>query len=206
MNNNLFKNALLLLLLTITVFSVLKYASVLKEKYALSNSLKQAKTENSSLVKLKQNLLQALGKEKELKQKAIQTNLELKQYLKSGQNRLSKLFKDYTREEKQIEESSARFSLLKAENASLMEEKQRFLQENEVLKSKLSSIRELKNAIRELKQNMRRAQSGLIIKKEEPGYETPKIAEGNQGFLLKSGKSTVSSKVIIEVIPAFPKE
>ena len=72
-----------------------------------------------------------------------------------------------------------------AENSSLQEDKVRLSEENEALKSTLTSITELKAIIRDLKRLKRQ--------------------EGNRGFLIKSGESTSVSKVKIEVMPAPSK-
>ena len=195
-----------MLLLTITGFSVFKYASYLKEKYGLLNNLNQAKEENLTLTKQKQNLLLDLEKEKQLNATSLRDNLALKDYLKSSKSRLTRLFKDYSKKQRFLEELNAKFLLLRAENVSLLEEKKKFSQENEILKQKLTSLAELKKAIRELKQNMRKAQANLTIIKPESKPLVPKMLDGNRGFLMKDGKVTSPSKVVIKVIPASQKE
>ena len=206
MNKAMFKNALIVLLLTITGFSVFKYSASLKEKYGLLTNLSQVKEENLNLIQQKQNLLQDLEKEKGLKVRSLRESLALKEYLRSGKARLSKLFKDYSKEQGFLEELNAKFSLLKAENASLLEEKQKFFLENEALKQKLGSLVELKKAIRELKQNMRKAQVSLTVIKQAPEPISQKIVKGNHGYLIKDGKFNSPNKVVIEVIPAPQKE
>ena len=74
MNKPLLRNILILLLLAITVFFVFKYISTLNEKNELSNTLHQVKKQVTILEKEKQNLLETLGKEKELRQKLAQNN------------------------------------------------------------------------------------------------------------------------------------
>jgi regulator of replication initiation timing len=82
-----------------------------------------------------------------------------------------------------LEHLNSQFSILKAENNALLEDKQRLSQENDEMKMKLSSVNELRKAIRELKLK-------------------PRIIEGNKGYLIKDGQPTVTPKVKIEVVPA----
>ena len=204
MNKELLKNILIVLLATIAVFSVFKYVSGLKERYDLSNTLNQIKEQAATLENEKQNLLQDLEKEKELQQKLTRQNSGLKDYLRASRKRLTRLFSGYRQSQNEIEQLESKFSILKAENTALTEDKQRFAAENEGLKARLSSIAELKKAISELKMQMRKGST--LIKQATPAEE--KIAEGNRGYLIKDGKPTYPAKVIIEVIPtaASPKE
>ena len=65
MNKGLLRNILIVLLSTITAFSVFKYLVSLKEKHDLLNSMKQVQQEVAVLSQEKQNLLQDLEKEKQ---------------------------------------------------------------------------------------------------------------------------------------------
>ncbi len=181
MNKEIIKNILIVLLLTIAVFSIFKYKVVLNEKYELSNTLSQVREQAAILEKEKQNLLQDIEKRKGLEQ-------ELKAILTVGRNRLTKLFAENNEQRKAFDELNARFSLSKIENAWLKEQKEQFSQENESLKAKLNSIEELKKAITELSEYKDQAE------------------EGNKGFLIKDGQSTYPVKVKIEVVPASQKE
>jgi hypothetical protein len=84
--------------------------------------------------------------------------------------------------EKRLEELNSRISILKTENSALIGDKTKLIEENEAFKSTLTSITELKALIQELKRLKRQA--------------------GNRGFLLKSGQSTTTSRIKIEVVPA----
>lgn len=191
------KNITIILLLTITIFSVYKFISSLGEKYELLNSLNQAKEQLATLEEDKQNLLQEIEKDKQLQQKLTQQTLGLKEYLKAGKERLSKLFKAYNGSEKVVGQLNSQLSLLKAENTALSGEKKQITQENESLKAKLSSVLELKKAIKELKKQAQKV--GIqIIKKTD----TTKTLKGNQGYVIKDGKALTPTKVIIEVVPA----
>ena len=186
------KNIVLILLIGITGFSMVRYISELKEKYRLKESLIQAQGQISVLVQEKQNLLQDLRKEKELKEQLAQKNANLKGYLKASKNRIARLFQDNAKTQGSLEELSAKLFILKAENKALIDRRKRIYAENEQFKLKLSSILELKKAIKELRANKRR----------DHALET----EGNRGFLIKDGQSTAVERVKIEVIPAQTKE
>lgn len=206
MNKPLVKNILFVLLSTITVFSVFKYAASLKEKYDLLITLNQTKEELGILQQEKQNLLADLEKQKELQEETAEENSELKDNIKATRRRLTKLFMEKRAKEKAFEELNFRFSILQAENMALTEEKEQLgfklsqaSSESENLKTKLSSIEELKKAIRELKIKMREARSAP---KKVPEPEVLEIIEGNHGYLLRDGKSTFPVKIRIEVNPA----
>ena len=200
MNKGQVKNIIIILLLTITVFSVYKFISSLREKYELLNSLNLTKQQVATLEEDKQNLLQEIEKDKQLQQKLTQQNSRLKEYLMAGKVRLAKLFKAHGEAQKAFDQVNSKFSLLKVENTALLEEKERIVKENESLKAKLTSVIELKSAIRQLKKQAQKV--GIqIIKKTD----TIKTLEGNQGYVIKDGKPYNPAKVKIEVIPASVK-
>jgi chromosome segregation ATPase len=193
MKKALLKNILIIFLAIIALFSIFKYASLLKEKNDLLNSLNQLRQERQALEMEKQNLLQTLEKQIELQQRVSQQNYVLKEYLQASKKRLTRLFEDFQELQKKKGQLDSRYTLLKAENAALR-------QESESLKLKLSSITELKKAIKELKGQMRKV--GLKMKKTA---DTLERLEWNRGFLLKDGKSTYSTKIKIKVIPVTKK-
>lgn len=188
----MFKNIALILLLAIAVFSMVKYVGELRARYILQDSLVQAQDQIGLLSQEKQNLLQSLGKEKELTGKLALKNTNLKDYLRASKNRITRLFQANTAVANNLEEVNTKFSILKAENRALLETRKRVYLENEQLKLKLSSVTELKRAIQELKTEDRKTL----------GF----ITGGNQGFLFKDGRSTALEKVKIEVIPAQAKK
>ncbi|MDD5108409.1 MAG: hypothetical protein PHC29_02740 [Candidatus Omnitrophica bacterium] len=192
MSKDIAKNIALILLLSVAVFSMVKYMSEFKARYALQDSLAQAQDQISALAQERQNLLQELGKEKELKDQLAQKNKNFKNYLRASKNRITRLFHDNTATKNNLEGLNIKFSILKAENRALIEERKRVNLENERLKLKWSSLLELKKGIQELKTKDRKA-LGLLT-------------GGNQGFLLKDGRSTALEKVKIEVVPAQTKE
>jgi len=143
------------------------------------------------LAQEKQNLLQEIEKEKELNKQLSAKNVNLKVYLKASKNRMVRLFQDNSRTQKELEDIGAKFSVLKAENRALIDSHKRRYIENEQFKLKLSSVVELKKAIRELRSKRTQASGSA--------------AEGNQGFLIRDGRSTLE-KIKIEVVPARTKE
>jgi hypothetical protein len=192
MNKDILKNILLILLLGLTGFSMFKYVSELMEKYRLKDSLIQAQDQITALVQERQNLLQNIEKEKELKEQLALKSTNLKSYLKASKNRITRLLHDNAVTKDNLEEAKARFSILKAENKALIDGRKRLYAENEQFKLKLNSVTELKKIIRDLRNK----------KHNDPIIGT----EGNRGFLIKDGQSTAVERVKIEVIPAQTKE
>ncbi len=192
MNKDAVKNIALILLLGITVFSMVKYVSELRERFRLQESLAQTQDQVTVLAQEKQNLLQDFKKEKELKEHLELKNAKLKGYLRASGNRIRRLFQDNAISQNNFEDASARLSILKAENRALIGSHKRIYMENERFKLKLSSVVELKKAIKELRAKKRR------------NFDSE--AEGNQGFLIKDGQPTALEKVKIEVFPAQTKK
>jgi len=190
MNKDAIKNLALILLLGVAAFSMVRYVSELKARFRLQDSLTQTQAEVVVLTQEKQNLLQELGKEKELNEQLAAKNANLKVYLKASKDRMKRLFRDNSKTQNKLEETSANFAILKAENRALIDSHKRSYIENEELKLKLSSVAELKKAIRELRAK----------RSKTPDLEI----EGNQGFLIRDGQSTIE-KIKIKVIPAPDK-
>ncbi len=178
MNKYAVKNLALILLLGITAFSLVRYV--------------QVKGEVRVLTQEKQNLLQELGKEKELREQLALKNTHLKDYLRAGKNRIVRLFRDSSRIQNNLEDVNAKLSILKAENRILIDSRKRIYLENKQFKARLSSVVELRKAMREL----------ITKKRRTPDLEV----EGNQGYLLKAGQKTTPAKIKIEVVPAQTKE
>jgi len=185
------KNLALILLIGVTAFSMIRYVSELKARFQLQDSLIQAQSEIVILTQEKQNSLQELRKEQESNAQLTAKNVKFRAYLKAGKIRMSGLFQANSKTQNELEEMNTKFAILKAENKALIAGHQRSYIENEQLKFKLSSVAELKKAIRELRKN----------KSKKLSLAT----EGNQGFLIRDGRST-SEKIKIEVVPAKTKE
>jgi len=184
MNKGLLKNILIVLLLTMTVFSILKYKSVLNENYALLDDLNLAKDQALSLEKEKQNLLQDIEKRKGMEQ-------ALKANLRASKNKVTRLFADNNEIKQSIDKLTSKFSMLKTEKIALEEQKEQISRENQDLMAKLNSIEELQMQIKELKDQQNK---------------TENIEEGNKGYLKRHGSFTPPAKAIIEVVPASQKE
>jgi len=194
---------LIALLTGITIFSVFKYVSSLREKNDLTLALSQIKNQATALENERQNLLQELEKEKQLQQQLHEENTGLKESLMEGEEKLAKINADFAHTQEVLEQLNSQLANLKEENTLLKEEKDKMniqlaevTQEKDDLKARFSSVAGLKKAIRELKIRMRKV--GVEIKRKVK-YE--KIIEGNRGFLIKDGKTTFPTKVKIEVVP-----
>jgi len=201
MNKGMLKNNLILLLAGIAIFSLFKYVSSVRERYGLANELNEAGLQIAVLEKDKVNLSQALNKKSTSEKQAAAEVLALKGYLKAGKKRLTKLFTERAQAQKKAEDLSFKFNLLKAENSALIKQRSklhsqlaRVSQENDSLKTKLSSISELKKIISALTKGKNRIYARV---NQQP--EADKIVEGNRGFLIKDGKFTYPAKVQIEV-------
>lgn len=187
MNKDAIKNLALILLLGVAAFGMVRYVGELKARFRLQDSLIQAQGEVAGLTQEKQNLLQELGKEKGLNEHLAVKNVNLKAQLKASKDRMTHLFRDNFKTHNELEETNAKFAVLKAENRALIDIHKRIYAENEQFKFKLGSVAGLKRAIKELKIKQRKAL----------GLET----DGNRGFLIKDGHLT-SDKIKIEVIPS----
>jgi len=177
MNKARLKNIVIIFLAGITFFSLLS----LREKYALLNTIKQLNARVSNLEEQQQNLLQTLEKEKEIQLEIAQKNLELKDNLKAGRKRLSGVFRQAYQIQKELEDLSTKFSVLKSENEAARQKNSELAQENEMLQAKLQELR-----------------LGQKPQEKHPG----KNIAGNRGFLVKDGQPASSAKLIIEVVPA----
>ncbi|MFH0912659.1 MAG: hypothetical protein V1884_00015 [Candidatus Omnitrophota bacterium] len=204
MNKVLLKNALIVFLICISLFSLSMVWPLLQEKHDLLRNLNQLRGQIAALEKNKQILSQELEKEKELQSQLNTKASGLKGYLKASKKRMNKLFAERAQIEKKTEDLSAKFALLKAENMVLIEQRNKLsnqvmqvFQENDSLKVKLSSIPELNRVISALKKNKTRVYTWINHR-----GQTNKIIEGNRGYLIKNGKSTHPVRLNIEVTPA----
>ena len=196
-----YKIIVIVLLVGITLFSVFKYLMTLNEKNGLMKNLNQVKGQIAALELEKQNLLQAIDKEKESQKALTEENATLKDELK----KLAQVDENLQNSQKTIEQLTAQIAISKAENTALREEKDKLAedltqisQERDALKVRLSSIPELKKTIKEVKMQIRKAKVMIreIAKKR-------RVIEGNRGFLVKNGKTTFPiTKIKIEVMPA----
>lgn len=190
MNKGVIKNLALLFLLGVAVFSMARYVVELRAKLALEENLAKAQGDILALNQEKQNLLQELGKEKDFNASLQAKNTALKSYVGASRNRIARLFKESQKTKNELEEVSVKFAVLKAENTALIKSRKQVYLENEQLKFQLGSAQELKKALRALRSKSAQAPD--------------RFYEGNRGFLLRDGRSTVE-KVKIEVVPDAPQ-
>lgn len=191
-------------LVGIAIFGAYKYVLFLKEKNDLLHQLSQMRNQLELLETEKEDLLENLDRERQLKQQLSQENIRLNADFKASEEKLAKLETDFKAAQETIEQLNTQISLLKAENSSLWEEAgalklnlNQVSQEKVDLERRFNSLIELKKAIRELKQKMR------LARKEIKPKIKPQTIEGNRGFLIKDGKSTYHLlKIKIEVSPA----
>ena len=202
MKNN--KAVIIALLAGVTIFCVYQYIISLKENNSLSANIRQLDSDVKALEDEKNDLESNLGREKEMSRVLSQEITGLKDTLTQSKENLVQLETDFQASQKAIEVLSSEFSLVKAENTALRDQIQgleldigQAKVEKEQLRARLSSIDALKKAIKELRQKTRLAKKQVqqrIAAKE-------KIISGNNGFLVKNGKSTLSGTIKIEVEP-----
>ena len=197
-NMALLKNIMIVLLIGIAAFSAYEYVIVLKENNGLMSQLAEKRIIINALENEKQKLLTSLEKEKSQGQKLAQEKAELIVNLKASRQRLSKLFSGFSQSQKALDTLNMKISLLRSENAALIEQKNSLARNNEALETKLNSLVELKKAIQEIKKQARRVSIQMIEQ-----VQSEKTFEGNQGYMVKDGKPTLPKKIKIEVTPAL---
>ncbi len=196
------KAIIIAVLVGITVFCVYKYIASVSENNSLSVSIRQLNIDVQALEDEKNGLVKDLGREKEINSALNQDITGLKDNLAQSKERMVQLETDFQVSQKAIEGLNSEFSLVKAENTALRDQVQglqldisQAKAEKEQMQVQLSSIAELKKAIKELRQKTRLAkkqvQDRIEIKE--------KIVLGNNGFVVKNGKSTLSGTIKIKV-------
>jgi len=106
----------------ITIFSLFKYISSLKEKYDLLDALEENKQKVSSLETQRQNLMSDLEKEKDRAQGLLQENAEIGEKLRLSEAKAANLKKGVGLATAKIKKLNYRNSILEAENIALREE------------------------------------------------------------------------------------
>lgn len=195
MKKEVLKNLFIAFLLGLSVFTVFRHLSVLREKLILADTLKQKEAEVTGLQG-------ELVEQKEAQRVLLQQKNGLRSYLEASKRRLLKLFGEFGKAKGSIRELDGKIIILKTENQELLQEKNRLAEENQGYRAKLSSVDELKKAIRDIKTQPRKPK--IYVSKVPDKEKT--VIQGNQGFLLKDGKPTPPAKIVIEVVPAPTKE
>ncbi len=191
-------------LLGITVFCVYKYVASVNENNSLAANIRQLNSEVEALEDEKIDLARDLGREKEINNALNREVALVKDNLIQSKEKLARLETDFQSSRKTIDDLSSEFSLVKAENTALREQIQgmeidiaQAKVDKEQMQAKLSSIKGLKKAIRELRQKTRAAK----IKVRERIVAKEDMILGNNGFLIKNGRSTLIGEVRIKVEP-----
>jgi chromosome segregation ATPase len=199
------KKAIIIAVLAgITVFCVYKYIASVQENNSLSVNIQRLNIDIQALEGEKNGLVADLGREKEINNALNQDIAGLKDNLTQSQEIIVKLETDFQDSRKAIEDLNSAFSLVKAENTALRDQVQglqldisQTKAEKEQMQAQLSSIAELKKVIKDLRHKTR-----LVKKQVQNRIETKeKMVLGNNGFLVKNGKSTFFGMIKIEVEP-----
>jgi chromosome segregation ATPase len=193
-----------LLLLGITIFSVFKYISTVREKNDLVVAIEKIKVEAVTLENEKEYLLQSLEKGKALQQSLSQENVSLRENLKVAEASLSGIEEELIQVQKELADFTSQAFLIKEESIALQKERAdlklqiaKLTTENEDFTARFNSAEELKKAIRQLKLKMR-----LVKSRIEKKAVLTSDSEGNRGFVVRDGKTTQPAQIKIEVKPA----
>ncbi len=171
-----YKTVLIAVLIGITLFSVFKYIVTLKQNQDLTYTVNEARKQISNLITDKEKLLTTIESQKQALGALTEENSGLK-------DKLNKVDAELAAAQQKVAELNAEAQTLRDDNAAM--------------KTRLSSIKELKKAIREIKIQMRQTKVAVLKK-----ADMDKLLDGNRGFLIRDGKSTYPSKIRIEVSPA----
>jgi chromosome segregation ATPase len=202
------------LLVGITLFSALNYIALLFEKEALQRSLDVAINKVSSLGEEKQGLEQEVIKEKEAYKALGDETAKLQESLKSSGDTIAQLNQTIAQHLQTIDGLNARVSSLQEEKVALQNERDNMRaqlrdvsQDRDALNAKFNSLDELKKAIRDVKQRLRSAYAATkkYVQRPQEKVTIEKYVEGNRGYLIKDGKPTTTTKVVIEVSPISQK-
>jgi chromosome segregation ATPase len=193
-------------LCVVALYSALMYVVSLQRNTELQQEVGVQKQRNGELVQENHELTASLEQEKANNEELRRKNSVLKQYLRAGTEKVRKLDREFFEACGRIQQLSTEVSLLKAENTDLRvsqeaadEKLGQVTLENDSLKAKLASIKELKKAIRDLK---RQARGVIFTIRRHMGMD--KSLDGNRGYLVRDGKYTppaAPGKVTIEVMP-----
>ena len=222
-NTPVFVWALAAFLFGVSCFGIYQCVVLLKEKNSLQKSFNELEDKYTvtvaTLQQTRQELEQSYGRIAELEGQAVSLKTQLA----------------VSRKEAAVYRQRSAFLSEKVNQAmrlndELAQESQQGIQqilrlsfENEEMKKKLSSLDGLKKAIRDLKKQMRQRKQ---VGKKPPQKRAAPLAEparrillkppeipqdklttaGNEGFVIRDGKSTLENLVNIEVVPVDIKE
>lgn len=180
------KGYLIALLVTITLFSTVKYIQVVGEKQRLWRSVDQIGKRLSVLERQKHVLIQQIGD----KSPVLEGNRE------SLIREISRINDKLIRAKDTIVQLQLGMTALKKERKALLKRAEGLRNEKVSLEARLKSLRELKRAAREIKKEMR-----LVRRQMQERIDMVATMGGNRGYLTRDGKSTFKKKVKIKVIP-----
>lgn len=188
---------LVLLLLVLSVFSLSRYAPLLKAKQDLEKQNQEARAQLFGLRSDLDILAERLEGQKIINQEMRSENSNLRV-------NVAKLQEDLNITNEQLELLTSSLIALNRENASLKENKrilsgrlESILQDNNNMLTKVNSVEELKEMIKYIKRQV--FENKLLLQKK---LDEKALAEGNKGFVIKDGETTYPPKVYIEVTPA----
>ena len=187
-------------LLGLTIFSVYKYTLSLKERHELLAAIEEANGQAQMLESKNQNLRSELDKGQQSRQKLQLENADLKDALRNNVKQFTHLSRELETTQKQAEIFHNRLIQLQGEKENLNLRLAEVSQEKEGLQAIFHSIPDLKKRIRELKGHIRQSPEAGALQAKNTGAED---TIGNQGYLLKAGKTTVAPRIRIEVQPAI---
>jgi uncharacterized membrane-anchored protein YhcB (DUF1043 family) len=211
--------AIIAILLGIALFGFLKSLELATRNVVLTNSLGVLKTKldktQVSLDSAKQALSESYLKSAELEGRLAVMDKKLNQQARDIKGYLGKISDMSVK----LQYTARANASLYAENKGITNQLLRTRLESQEMRTKLSSITELKKAIKELKVKIRQEKKSrkiqpaiqkkavqekkvLMLPAQEEIMEQP--FEGNAGFLIKDGKSTFEGLVDIRVVPAEP--
>jgi chromosome segregation ATPase len=192
-------------LIGIASFSLFRYRMALMERQNILDGINKIRFEISKIELEQKQLTEQLEEKGKAIGQLLEEKQEMAKKLNSRQERLASIEEALGQAQKTIDQLRSEAGSLKEENLSLKQEKDVLIaqadvltQEKSSLEARLSSVAELKKAIRELKRKIRQAKTE-VIKKVKVDKNT--VSEGNHGFVVKDGQSTLGAKIKIEVIP-----
>jgi len=186
----------------ITLFSLFKYIKISYEKKEILNKLQQAKSQILSLNALKEQLSQQLNEKINIILEKEKREQELLKEMKIKEEKLITVEEELNKAQKEIESLNRNVDNLQKENLSLKEEKKslseeinRLNAERDSLLSRFNSLTELKKAITQLKRK-------IYLEKIQTRKSSDNNLEGNRGYIIKNGLSTLRGRIKIEIFPA----
>ncbi len=198
-----------LFVLTIVVLasiSFVRYFYLLSQNYNLNTKLLDVEKRIKDLNKVKQELQLSLEKENKEYKEVLNDKESLKGQLEELQGKL--LERELDLEDTRIKLSKVRGEIeglnkdqvvLRDQIGDLEIQIEQLTNERDVFEAKFNSLPELKKAIKLLR-------SKFYVKRIEmqEALDAKELKDGNQGFLIWQGKSTIKEKVKIEVLPFEP--